>query len=380
MKTSMAELEPMKTDLPPDIVFSNILPRLPAKSISCFKCVSKKWNSFLRTPDFLQMHHHHVINGDCQNHKLLFLPTAQPWEFRTVDCETPQDGLTARRPFPFEIGPGQKIKILTSLHGMVCVGIMKRRPNHNEYSHIILWNPMTIDYKILSKAGSPAARYRHYCFLTFELYFSSSENDYKLVCLIADFTNKNNYVYIYSLKSDSWRKVDSPGGCSNPVLHKLMSSVYSNEKFHFLRELFEFEGDFTAEKSRDIATPLLAKETTDFMGFMVVKGCIHFCVAILNSIGEYGQIEFWRKDENGSWEVVTSSRSPNYIYKHVQYHSRPLHMMRNGNWLMYSSHNEYVYTVDTKKQAQKIMCSINYVFRPKGKYMETLVSPNQYIK
>lgn len=56
-----------------------------------------------------------------------------------------------------------------------------------------------------------------------------------------------------------------------------------NENFHFLRKFFdEFEGG--GEKIND--------QRTDFMGFMVLRGYIHFCVAIINSIGEYDTIEF----------------------------------------------------------------------------------------
>lgn len=314
---------------------------------------------------FPKMHLNHVINDDHQNHqKLLFLPNARPWEFRTIDCETPKDGFTASRPLPFKVGPRQKLSIVTSLHGMICVLLTKPRMLF-EYSDLILWNPVTGDYKTLSKAGSHKDCYKIYGH-QFGFYYSSTEDDYKLVCV-----TRHPNAYIYSLKSDSWRKVES--------------SVFLNENPSFM---FEFEQLLASksysimtsdtkmsEKLRDVATPPYKNQRTDCMGFMIVRGCIHFCVAIINSVGRYDTIELWRINRYGDWDkVVTSSRE-----EHLSCIDQPLHVMRNGNWLMHSKLKEYVYVLDTKKHTEHIMCSIRMSFKPAGKYMETIVSPNQYM-
>ncbi|CAH1425673.1 unnamed protein product [Lactuca virosa] len=375
----MAEVEPMSTELPPDILFTNILPRVPAKSVLPFRCVSKQWHSFLRTPGFLQMHQLHLnSNQNGQIHKFLFLPSARPWEYLTIDCETPKDGFTARRPFPFKVGVGKKIFIITSLNGMVCVGINKPWPNETEYSDIILWNPVTGDHKTLSKPGCPHP-YKTYLD-QYELFYSSSEDDYKLVWLTLGIN-----VYIFSLKSDSWRKVEeSTPNAAVSYHHLIMSSVMLNENFHFLRKFFdEFEGG--GEKIND--------QRTDFMGFMVLRGYIHFCVAIINSIGEYDTIELWRMSSTHAqyWGRLTT-KTQQYLSSYDADDNQELrwllrnghdllHWMRNGNWLMYSRGGEYVDALDTKKHTKDIMCSISYAFRPSpgGKYMETLVSPNLYM-
>ncbi|GJR83242.1 hypothetical protein Tco_0154027 [Tanacetum coccineum] len=93
---------------------------------------------------------------DQQNHQNLILLSAitRQCTFSTMDCEAPDNGLTPRRPLPsFEAGL-HRVRILTSLNGLS------------------IW-----------------------------LYYNSSEDDYKLLRVTHDF-----HAYIYSLKSDSWRK------------------------------------------------------------------------------------------------------------------------------------------------------------------------------
>ncbi|KAI3496532.1 hypothetical protein L1887_38897 [Cichorium endivia] len=129
--------------------------------------------------------------------------------FHTIDRERPNEGFSAGRPFPFKVGSSQDIEILTSVHGLVCVGITKirigRRNGLGKYSDLILWNPATGDHKTLSK---PFARYYDDCYTIdeslFGLYHSSWDDDYKLLGVTL-----HSNVYIYSLKSDSWKKVVS---------------------------------------------------------------------------------------------------------------------------------------------------------------------------
>ncbi|KAI3790466.1 hypothetical protein L2E82_03525 [Cichorium intybus] len=246
----MAELEPITTILPPDITLYHILPRLPGKYVARFTRISKQWHSFIRTHGFRKIHLHHVINNDHQNHqKLLLLPHNRPWDFQTIDCETPEDGITVSRPLPFKVRSGKKISIVASLHGMT-------------------------------------------------------------------------------------------------------------------------------EKLRDIETPHFGNRWTDCMNFMVAKDCIHFRVAFINSTHRYDTIEQWRTDGDGHWTKVETSSTK----EQLSYYHKPEHLMRKGNWLMYSSSGDHVYVLDAKKHTKRIMYSVGIAFSPVGKYMETLMSPNQYLK
>ena len=107
--------------LPDDILLFQILPRLPARSFGRFKCVCKQWRSFLTTPMFTKMHLHHVNNQN--HHKQLLIPSTNPCKyFRTIDCETPDVGLSANRSIPFKAN-SNNLQIISSLNGLVCVGL-----------------------------------------------------------------------------------------------------------------------------------------------------------------------------------------------------------------------------------------------------------------
>lgn len=176
---------------------------------------------------------------------------------------------------------------------------------------------------------------------------------------------------------------------SNRVKYHLVPSILVNEKIYFLRRLFELGRPFDSntyavmmfdpqtEKLRDIETPNFGNQRTHILGFMVVRDCIHFCVAMNKSIVRCDQIELWRMDKDAEWTKVETFSLKEYVSRADH---QPQHYMRNGNWLMYSRLEEHVYILYTNKNTKHIMCSINIAFSPVGKYMETIVSPNQYLK
>ncbi|CAI9289033.1 unnamed protein product [Lactuca saligna] len=382
----------MTMELPPDILFYKILPRLPAKSIGRFRTVSKQWHSVLRTPLFEKLHLQHATNDHHQNHhKLLIIPYDSPCVFNTIDCEAPEDGLTPSRLLPFDFDPSsEKMKLLTSFDGLICVGIAKLSCG-DEYSDLILWNPLTGDYKKLSKPdNSHKACYKRRR-KAFGLYYS--DDDYKLLSVTRD-----SDAYIYSLKSDSWRKVDSSSkdlkkGIDNRISKHWWPSTLLNENLYFLNyadkrdpldpshrisyySIIRF--DTNTEKFTEIATPSFG--VPDVITCFNHQGCIHvygvYGVIRLNSI-VFG-VELWRMDgDGGDWKkVVVSDPIPNSMC------IKPLHLMRDGNCLIHSISEGLVYKIDLATNTKNLSCSFSargLDTSPTGKYIQTLVSPNRYL-
>ncbi|KAI3524069.1 hypothetical protein L1887_02704 [Cichorium endivia] len=391
----MAEPHPppntIATELPTEIILYNILPRLPAKSLARFRFVCKQWRSFLRTPVFAKLHLRHLTNNDHQNHhKLLVLSLDLPYKyFYTIDCETPKDPSPATRSLPFEASY-ETFSIVTSLHGMVCVGITKRSQDDAEYSHLILWNPLTGEYKTLSKTGSDKECYRK-TESPFGLYYSSSDDDYKLL-RVTDLHS----AYIYSLKSDSWRKVDVDQ--TYTLLFHWFSyswepTVLLNENLYFLKQKSDENcilNSFSilmfntkTEKFTSIATPCFAYQSTTCSSFMVHRDRIHFCVTIHGNPTFYHEnIELWKMVGDGDWTKVVNHRSMSFELLTTY----PLHLMRNGNWLMHSVYGGGgIFQLDMDKQTKDLVSprvrvgvGIGVYIPLRGKYIETIVSPNQY--
>ncbi|GKA52629.1 hypothetical protein Tco_0745944, partial [Tanacetum coccineum] len=83
----------------------------------------------------------------------IFFLSGNAATFYTIDCKSPPDDAPCSRPLPqFAAHPPQYMYILTSFHGLVCLGVIKNVPRDFE---IILWNPVTTEYKRLSKPSNP---------------------------------------------------------------------------------------------------------------------------------------------------------------------------------------------------------------------------------
>ncbi|KAI3814699.1 hypothetical protein L1987_14343 [Smallanthus sonchifolius] len=198
--------------------------------------------------------------------------------FFSIDCDAPDEGFSTLT-LPFKASDPDNVSILASCNGMICIGMQKRISYVDEYADLILWNPLTSEYKTLSKTNSNRECYEKSCSCDgFRMYYSSSEDDYRLLRV-----TKSCNAYIYSLKSDSWRKIESTG--LNWNFYQWMPSVLLDEK-----------DPFVEDERR------------------------------------------WRLDQCG--DDLFAEPSDNY-------HMSPLHLMRNGNWLMHFGC--YLYNVDMEK-------------------------------
>ncbi|KAI3524502.1 hypothetical protein L1887_03160 [Cichorium endivia] len=184
-------------------------------------------------------------------------------------------------------------------------GITKHRYD-DKYYYLVLWNPVTGDYKRLSKSNSYKECYE-VTGRAYGLYYSNSDDDYKLLIVTHD-----HYACIYSLKSNSWRKLDSKEDLKRiqyVVSESWGESLLQNDKLFFLKK----------GKRRTIAK--------------------------------------------------------------LSY-SIPVYLMRDGKWLTYCLHSGcHVYKLDLDKHLNEMAYSNaddSMDITPRGKYIETLVSPNRY--
>ncbi|KAJ9555545.1 LOW QUALITY PROTEIN: hypothetical protein OSB04_010159 [Centaurea solstitialis] len=368
----MAELRrSISPELPPEVLFYHILPRLPHKSVVRFRCVCKQWQSFLKTP---------TANG---HPRLLVISKTTPCTFRTIDCEALRDGLTAARSLPFEAEP-QNMSIVASLDGLVCVGIKKTRYEYEKYSDLILWNPSTGEYKTLSRANTDNDEFYVCAGGAFGLYYTSSNDDYQLVRV-----TYYHDVYIYSLKSDSWRKVDSIQDAflyiPNRFPYSWRWSVLLNKKLYFVNQTVEgnlstppsysiMRFDSKTEKFSKTEGPTFTNPRTWWLNLWF--GCIHLCVTHSNPYfrDSCQEFEMWRMDGGGEWTKVVTY----YPLSRLDRFDQPLHVMKNGNWLMLKE--GWFCNVDVKTRSEERYYSTYFCkdILLGRKYIETLVSPNQY--
>ncbi|PHT85352.1 hypothetical protein T459_07458 [Capsicum annuum] len=233
--------------LPLELV-TEILSRLPIKTLLKFKCVSKSWLALISSPEFVKFHLSlNTNNKEYTHHK--FLMNCRPsYNFKDCsykvlmnyhptynfkDCslsslynessteakelDYPMKSYSMHRRVPY----GDSI--VGSANGLICLVIGKTK--------FFLWNPSIRKYQQLPDPKTSVRCFprRAYGFGYDEFHdytprgpygfgYDEFHDDYKVVCFSNDVLHDDGSceleVKIYSLKSDSWRRVDD---CPCPV-------------------------------------------------------------------------------------------------------------------------------------------------------------------
>ncbi|XP_076956980.1 F-box/kelch-repeat protein At3g06240-like [Bidens hawaiensis] len=336
--------------LPTHIIQSEVLPRLPAKSICRFRRVCKSWNSFLSMPTFARMHLRYQTN-----YKLLLDPPTH--SFRTFDW----DNSITTRPIPF-VGD---VSVLASLDGLVCVALENTR-------ELAFWNPQTGAYKKFKTSFYDLIRNG----TSFAFYVESS-NDYKLIHLVSE------GAFIYSLRLNSWRKINTSSEISKhrPNI-KWSTAVVLEGKVYFglgmaiSPHVCIVSFDVECEKFKEIQAPFINCDAHLGSNLVALNGCIHLCVSYVYFLNEILRCDMWRMDGDGWMKAAVFSR-PNCFRTWIH---RQIHTKTNVDLLAIWKDNDSIKNVDLAD----LVIDMDYylLVRPskhehKGVvYFETLVSPN----
>ncbi|XP_050264254.1 F-box protein CPR1-like [Quercus robur] len=198
--------------LPVEII-TEILSRLPVKSLLRFLCVSKSWYALIKHPDFIKLHLHRSIETNRD---------------RTLILEKVTDGLPHycySVHFPIEnhfdkafklyqplYRRGKLVSILDCCHSLVCIHHFTLEIHHCT-NEIAIWNPLIRKYRILppepmsKPSGFNFSKYNEIAFG-----YDLCNDDYKVLRVIAFYNRgqplKEFEVKVYSLRWHSWRKIE----------------------------------------------------------------------------------------------------------------------------------------------------------------------------
>ncbi|KAM0006703.1 putative F-box domain, galactose oxidase/kelch, beta-propeller, F-box associated interaction [Helianthus debilis subsp. tardiflorus] len=177
--------------LPTDVIISDILTRVPAKTAARSKSVCKEWRALLSTRDFEKAHCSRTLTPSNQRTLLIrdLSCHIQPMEFETADY-----GLQTIVPLPFQ-AEIKDVMILSHLDGLLCVCLQ-----HTD--KLVLWNPTTGAHTLLA---TPAG-HGLYTDLTDTVgLYNGAGNDYRVLHL----SRRSDLVsaHVYSRQLGSWRKI-----------------------------------------------------------------------------------------------------------------------------------------------------------------------------
>ncbi|XP_030963942.1 F-box/kelch-repeat protein At3g06240-like [Quercus lobata] len=192
-------LRQWKNHLPHDVVL-NILATLPVKSLIRFKCVSKLWDSSITSPNFISTHLN-IVNDD-NDHAYLIQTCIEydspkiPITYKVLCCDRTFDSL-----FEYSVPSVFYLNMsfmIGSCNGLVCLA--QHRKLSATSDAIYLWNPRIRKFKRLPDSCSSSKAF----WFSTGFSYQSKTNDYKVVKL----WGTPVVAEVYTLSSDSWRKVD----------------------------------------------------------------------------------------------------------------------------------------------------------------------------
>uniref|UniRef100_A0A7N2N0R6 F-box domain-containing protein n=1 Tax=Quercus lobata TaxID=97700 RepID=A0A7N2N0R6_QUELO len=199
----------------PNDVVEDILGQLPVKSLTRFRCVSRSCDSIITDPTFITKHFKLNLNQSeslvsTNTHTGYLLYTTEDKNSSpsskhlcTVVCNSDSTLTQISR---FEI-PSlfEKYSIVGFCNGLFCLA-----SSDNDLNHIIyLWNPsIRMFKKLLATPFTDEDNKKHKSSVV-GLAYNSQNNDFKILRLLSVLLGPEAKaeVEIYSLSTDSWRKV-----------------------------------------------------------------------------------------------------------------------------------------------------------------------------
>lgn len=205
----------MSAYIPQELLFTEVLIRLPLKSLARFRCVSKSWKAQIDNLQFVKTHYNRTKDSDSAEVRILiggsYCGTYKLFSINIHDILSFDLGEVCGR--TKEIKISRKLKhgiyelhdfygcqIIGSCYGLICLGLL----SGTAPLALSFMNPLTRKKWDLPwfPRHYPGGTSHHYGFG-----YNEVTDDYILVVLAE---NPSKDVMIYSLNSNSWRVLDSP--------------------------------------------------------------------------------------------------------------------------------------------------------------------------
>ncbi|XP_030924259.1 F-box protein At3g07870-like isoform X1 [Quercus lobata] len=303
--------ELIQWELLPSEIVTNILVRLPIKSIIICTCVSKAWKSLIQNPTFISTHLRYSHNKN-----LLFfnLCLENQKEFYALHNEDDEPDFTQHTSFdyPFLVpDPDAIFRVVGTCNGLLlCLS-----NNLTEgTSRLCLWNP-----SVRKLVNLPLTNFSSDACIGFG--FDRKTNDYKVVRVVKLMDRLDLRIYsIYSLFTGEWRMLrvglapicalrhHEPHAFINGALHWVASRVTDNKSLYFIL-VFDLGGEVFRE--------ILPPEPIGHTGMMSAFVSVYKNSIALIQKDNNGFLHIWVMKEYGilsSWTKVLSLTISNQSY------------------------------------------------------------------
>ncbi|XP_026420332.1 F-box/kelch-repeat protein At3g23880-like [Papaver somniferum] len=357
-------------NLPRDIL-SDILIRLPVKSIARFRCVNNEWLNLLKSSEFLKTQYQHAVEMDKFS---IMLPSNGYIDTLSYDpfsstCEESSHDI--RLVESTERG----IEFLGCCNGLVLL----KHVNKFHSCVLMLWNPCSNECKrVPNPPGASKDRSRMY--VEYGLAYDYQIEDFKVVCLAESLNNNWCKVHVYTLKSNSWRRVhgvkmddfsDRVFSMARLPVNGSLHWIINEEGTEFRNDRFILCFDIEKEKLDKMPLDILDDAAEPFLCVLCGSLCL-FCY-------DSKVISVWVSKDNGvmkSWaKLFTIELEKHFgeVYNYI-----PLQSLKNGKILLGLNLGDYLLHMVIYDPKQDLFLDIHQVpvvsSLRVAVYMERLIS------
>ncbi|XP_074307550.1 F-box protein CPR1-like [Silene latifolia] len=327
----------------PMVLITEILSRLPVKSLVRFRCVSKPWNSLIKDPHFIKLHLKHSLLNHINQTLIIRDSYLHSLDFPALNSLTLID-------HPLDSG-GSGTELYGSSYGLLCIS----NGDYDGNDDTIFYNPATRRHHVVpaSDIEFPPGDSFTCCDRTvYGFGYDHVNDDYKLVRAI-QFMGDDEFdseVKVYSLNSGSWRRIrDFPR--QYYLTYKRAWGFYVNGCLHWVvTRKPESDGtkliiafDLGSEEYKIVSQP----EYSDgefHMNVGVLKGCLY---VLCNYVGVKSEV--WVMEEYGvqnSWTMLFSIVQGGIIgsFEYV----RPLGRSKDGSRVLVEQDGKSLFWLDLK--------------------------------
>ncbi|XP_028788272.1 F-box/kelch-repeat protein At3g06240-like [Neltuma alba] len=231
----------LSANLPEDLM-TEIMARLPVKSLLRFKCVAKSWHALITDPSFINKHleqSYTISKNRC--FKLMFQsnPYTPPSISMLSNREEPRLVQDFELPFSEKDLNLRWISVCGQCDGIFSLRLYlyrSSRSNDDEQRRLILWNPATKEVKVVP-ASQHQSKIKGAFDAVFGFGFDPITKDYKIV----GFPNRpqeeqeqSAAVEVYNLSMNSWRTIDVVAPSFEFFSSSYMNRSYLNGAHHWL--------------------------------------------------------------------------------------------------------------------------------------------------
>ncbi|XP_074269823.1 F-box protein CPR1-like isoform X2 [Silene latifolia] len=181
--------------LPLELI-TEILTKLPVKSLHRFKCVSKSWNSLISSSKFIKLHlTKTLVNSNIivTNNNSLLSSAISDIKLRFDIVTHPLNNLPHRPP----------VELIESVHGILLISDFPKKT-------VFLFNPSNKTHRLIPPAPSREPAFAFGLVEVFGFGYDSVTDDYKVVRLVQWFDEGSGFCRessVYSMRNDSWKSV-----------------------------------------------------------------------------------------------------------------------------------------------------------------------------